>query len=215
VNVLIDKLPQILSGFVTTLQLLGASALIATILGVVLGAFRVSPVPALRWFGTAYVTIFRNTPLVVVFIIFVVALPELGVQSSFFTRAVIALSLYAAAFVCEAVRSGVNAVQAGQAEAARSLGMTFGQTLGLVVLPQAIRTVIPPLASIYIALAKNTAVAEAFGVTEATYQLDNLVRDFPAALWYLFFGIALGYVIIVFVISGIAQFFERRWAVSR
>ncbi len=214
-NVLIDKLPQILAAFGTTLQLLGASALIATILGVVLGAFRVSPVPALRWFGTAYVTIFRNTPLVVVFIIFVVALPELGVQSSFFMRAVIALSLYAAAFVCEAVRSGVNAVQAGQAEAARSLGMTFSQTLRLIVLPQAIRTVIPPLASIYIALAKNTAVAEAFGVTEATYQLDNLVRDFPGSLWFLFFGIAAGYVIIVFVISGIAQLLERRWAVSR
>ncbi|MBM7787000.1 amino acid ABC transporter permease [Tenggerimyces flavus] len=214
-NVLIDKLPQILAAFGTTLQLLGASALIATILGVVLGAFRVSPVPALRWFGTAYVTIFRNTPLVVVFIIFVVALPELGFQSSFFFRAVIALSLYAAAFVCEAVRSGVNAVQAGQAEAARSLGMTFSQTLRHVVLPQAIRTVIPPLASIYIALAKNTAVAEAFGVTEATYQLDNLVRDFPGSLWFLFFGIALGYVIIVFFISGIAGLLERRWAVSR
>jgi glutamate transport system permease protein len=215
VNVLIEKLPQILSGFGTTLALLGVSVLVATLIGVVLGAFRVSPVPALRWFGTAYVTIFRNTPLVVVFIIFVVALPELGFSSSFFTRAVIALSLYTAAFVCEAVRSGVNAVQTGQAEAARSLGMTFSQTLGLVVLPQAIRTVIPPLASIYIALAKNTAVAEAFGVTEATYQLDGLVRDFPSALWYLFFGIAAGYVIIVFCISGIAQLLERRWAVSR
>jgi glutamate transport system permease protein len=151
----------------------------------------------------------------VVFIIFVNALPELGFQLSFFARAVIALSLYTGAFVCEAVRSGVNAVQSGQAEAARSLGMTFGQTLNLVVLPQAIRTVIPPLASIFIALAKNTAVAEAFGVTEATYQLDGLVRDFPGALWWLFFGIALGYVIIVFFISAIAQFFERRWAVSR
>ena len=86
----------------------------------------------------------------------------------------------------------------GQAEASRSIGMSFDQTLRLIVLPQAIRSVIPPLASILIALTKNTAIAEAFGITEATYQLDSLVRDFPTALYPLFFGIAGGYVLIVF-----------------
>jgi glutamate transport system permease protein len=214
-DVLLDNLPQILGGFRDTLLLLGASAAGALLLGVALAAMRVSPVPVLRGAGTSYVNVFRNIPLVVLFLITTQGLPELGLGLSFFTLAVIALGTYTAAFICEAVRSGINAVDVGQAEAARSVGMTFDQTLRLVVLPQALRSVIPPLASIVIALTKNTAIAEAFGITEATYQLDSLVRDFPNALYPLFFGIAAGYVMIVFAISGAAQLLERRLVVLR
>jgi glutamate transport system permease protein len=215
VEVLLDNSGRILEGFRDTLFLLGASGLIAVVVGVVLAAMRVSPTPVLRGVGTSYVNVFRNIPLVVLFLITTQGLPELGTSISFFWLAVVALASYTAAFVCEAVRSGINAVDVGQSEAARSLGMTFGLTLRLVVLPQALRTVIPPLASILIALTKNTAIAEAFGVTEATYQLDSLVRDFPGALYALFFGIAFGYVVIVFAISGAAQLLERRLVVLR
>ncbi|HEX6446370.1 MAG TPA: amino acid ABC transporter permease [Streptosporangiales bacterium] len=214
-GVLADNLPRILGGFLDTLGLLGASGLIAFVLGTLLGAMRVAPVPVLRAIGTTYVNIFRNTPLVVLFVVFVAGLPFLGVHISFFARAVVTLSLYTAAFVCEAVRSGVNAVQVGQTEAARSIGCTFGQTLWLIVLPQAVRTVIPPLASIFIALAKNTAIAEAFGVLEGTYQFAFLVNRHASALWPLFFGTALGYILIVFVIAGIAALLERKLAVAR
>ncbi len=214
-NVLVDNLPRIIDGFVLTLQLLLASAVVATVLGTVLASMRVSPVPALRWFGTAYVNVFRNTPLVVLFILFSAGLPETGVRVSFFWRAVVALSVYTAAFVCEALRSGINAVGPGQAEAARAVGMTFGQTMTQVVLPQATRSVLPPLGSILIALTKNTAIAEAFGVTEATYQLDSLVRDNPGSLYALFFGISAGYIIIVLAISGVFQVLERRLEVLR
>ncbi len=214
-DVLIDNFPQIVGGFRDTLLLLGASALVAIGLGVPLAAMRVSPVPVLRLAGTSYVNVFRNIPLVVLFLITTQGLPQVGLGLSFFVLAVIALGTYTAAFVCEAVRSGINAVDVGQAEAARSVGMTFEQTLGLIVLPQAIRSVIPPLASILIALTKNTAIAEAFGITEATYQLDSLVRDFPTALYPLFFGIAAGYVVIVFAIAGAAQVLERRLVVLR
>jgi glutamate transport system permease protein len=214
-DALIDNLPRILGGFRDTLSLLGASAVIALALGVVLAAMRVSPVPVLRAVGTGYVTVFRNVPLVVLFLITTQGLPQVGLRLSFFVLAVLALGTYTAAFVCEAVRSGINAVDLGQAEAARSLGMTFGQMLREIVLPQAIRSVIPPLASILIALTKNTAIAEAFGVTEATYQLDSLVRDAPDALYALFLGIAAGYVIIVFAISGAARVLERRLVVVR
>jgi glutamate transport system permease protein len=214
-QVLLDNSGRILEGFRDTLLLLGASGLIAVVVGVVLAAMRVSPTPVLRGVGTSYVNVFRNIPLVVLFLITTQGLPELGTQISFFWLAVVALSSYTAAFICEAVRSGINAVDVGQAEAARSLGMTFGLTLRLVVLPQALRSVIPPIASILIALTKNTAIAEAFGVTEATYQLDSLVRDFPGALYALFFGIAFGYILIVFAISGAAQVLERRLVVLR
>lgn len=214
-SVLIDNLPRILRGFLLTLELLGASGAIALVLGVLLAGMRVAPVPVLRAVGTTYVNIFRNTPLVVLFIVFVAGLPFLGVHVSFFVRAVVTLSLYTAAFVCEAVRSGINAVQQGQADAARSIGFTFGQSLWQVVLPQAVRSVIPPLASIFIALTKNTAIAEAFGVTEAAYQLDFLVNRRADALWPLFFGIAAGYIVIVFILAGTSARLEKRWAVSR
>jgi glutamate transport system permease protein len=213
--VLIDHLPQILRGFRDTLYLLGASGVVALVVGVVLAAMRVAPVAILRAAGTSYVNVFRNIPLVVLFLITTQGLPEIGLGFSFFVLAVIALGTYTAAFVCEAIRSGINAVDVGQAEASRSIGMTFDQTLRLIVLPQAVRSVIPPLASILIALTKNTAIAEAFGITEATYQLDSLVRDFPTALYPLFFGIAGGYILIVFAISGAAQLLERRLVVLR
>ena len=215
-----DYLPELvdrlLDGFLVTLRLLGWSGLFAAVIGTVLAAMRVSPIAPLRAFGTSYVNVFRNTPLVVLFLIAVVALPAVGVlQGSFFWRAVAALSVYTAAFVCESLRSGINTVDPGQAEAARSIGMTFGKSLRIVVLPQAFRAVIPPLASVYIALAKNTSVAGAFGVTEATYQLSNLNRDFPDELYLSFLGIALGYIVIVAVISGTANRLERRVAVGR
>ena len=214
-DVLIDNLPTILRGFGLTLRLLAVSGLVALVLGVAVAAMRVAPVAAMRAVGTGYVTTIRNTPLVLMFLILTQGVPVLIQGLSFFTLAVLALGLYTAAFVAEAVRSGINAVNVGQAEAARAIGMGFGPTLRLIVLPQAVRSVIPPLASILIALTKNTAIAEAFGLTEATYQLDSLVRDFPTALYPLFFGIAFGYILIVAVIAVVARVLERRLVVLR
>jgi glutamate transport system permease protein len=215
VSVLLDQLDVILRGFWMTLRLTGLSGAIALVVGTVLAAMRVSPAPPLRWAATTYVDIVRNTPLTLVFVLMVFGLPELGFGFSFFVRAVISLSVYHSAFVSEALRSGINAVQPGQAEAARALGMTFGQTLSTIVLPQAFRTVIPPLGNLLIALTKNTAIAEAFGVVEATGTFDNLVRDYPGSFWALFLGIAAGYVLIVLVISAVLRRVERRVVVLR
>jgi glutamate transport system permease protein len=176
---------------------------------------RVAPAPPLRWAATTYVDIVRNTPLTLVFVLMVFGLPELGFRFSFFVRAVVSLSVYTSAFVCEVLRSGINAVQPGQAEAARALGMTFGQTMRTIVLPQAFRTVIPPLGNLLIALTKNTAIAEAFGVVEATGTFDNLVRDYPGSFWALFLGTAAGYVLIVWATSAVLRVVERRAVVLR
>lgn len=214
-SVLIDQFPVILQGFWMTIRLTAFAALVALVLGTVLAAMRVSPTPPLRWAATGYVEIVRNTPLTLVFILMVFGLPELGFRFSFFARAAISLTLYTAAFVCEVLRSGINAVQPGQAEAARALGMTFGQTMRTIVLPQAFRTVIPPLGNLLIALTKNTAIAEAFGVIEATGTFDNLVRDFPGSFWALFLGTAAGYVLIVWATSAALRLVERRAVVLR
>lgn len=214
-EILLDNLDVIVKGFRITLILFAGGAVVALVLGTFLAALRVSPVPPLRLAGATYVNVVRNTPLLLVFIIVVFALPELGIRLGFRNFAIMALGLYTAAFVTEALRSGVNAVQPGQAEAARAIGMTFTQTLRLIVMPQAFRSVIPPLGSILIAMLKNTSVAAGFGIVEATGSLRNLGRDFPQALYWLFSGIAVGYILLVLVLAGAFRLLERQLAVVR
>lgn len=214
-QVLIENYGTILRGFRETIALAAVSMAIAVVAGTALAAMRVSPIPPLRWMGTAYVTVFRNTPLLLLFVVFVFAIPKLGVNLSFFTRAVIAVSVYSAAFICEAVRSGINTVPVGQAEAARAVGMTFGQTMRHIVLPQAMRASIPPIGSLLIALLRNTSVAEAFGTKEATYALDTLGNRHASAILWLFAGIALGYILLSLLMASGFRLLERRLAIIR
>ncbi|MET8703922.1 amino acid ABC transporter permease [Kitasatospora sp. NPDC058032] len=201
-------------GFLGTLELFAVSAVLALVLGVLMASFRVSPVRPLRVFGTTWVTLLRNTPLTLLFFIVVLGLPRFDITLPFFTFAVLALGCYTSAFVCEAMRAGVNTVPVGQGEAARSLGMTFGQTMGLVVLPQAYRSVVAPIGSVMIALAKNTAIAGSFSVTEllGTYRTIN---ELGYSIVWTFVWIAVGYLIITLAISAVFNLLERRVAVSR
>jgi glutamate transport system permease protein len=225
-NAFFEQWDQVQAGFIKTLWIFVFSLVISTVLGTLLGSFRVSPITSLRAAGTSYVNIFRNTPLVLILVLGAFIVPTLGFNdlgfsfgvyrfNTFEVMAIIGLSAYTAAFVCEAIRSGVNSVSAGQAEAARSVGMSFGQSLTLVVLPQAFRVIVPPLASIYIALAKNTSVVAIVGVAEAAYVMKKLGNQFTSDIYVIFIGFALGYVIIVLTISGIAAVLERKLAVSR
>ncbi|MCX4689217.1 amino acid ABC transporter permease [Kitasatospora purpeofusca] len=201
-------------GFLGTLSLFLVSAVLALVLGVLIASFRVSPVKPLRVFGTTWVTLLRNTPLTLLFFIVVLGLPRFDITLPFFTFAVLALGCYTSAFVCEAMRSGVNTVPVGQGEAARSLGMTFGQTMGLVVLPQAYRSVVAPIGSVMIALAKNTAIAGSFSVTEllGTYRTIN---ELGYSIVWTFVWIAVGYLIITLAVSLVFNLLERRVAVAR
>jgi glutamate transport system permease protein len=214
VGVVLDNIDQFLDGFRTTLSLTLISATLAIAIGTVLAAFRVSPVPVLRGVGTAYVETLRNTPLTLVFFFSVFVLPQVDVRLSFFSFAVVALTVYHAAFFCEAVRSGINAVGAGQAEAARAIGLGFGQTLRIVVLPQAFRTVVPPLINVFIALTKNSSIAAAFGVTELTkvgQELSNRTGEPIAVL----LGVAFFYLIITIPSGQLSAVVERRVAFAR
>lgn len=213
---LIDNVDLILTGFWETVKLLLASGLLALVLGTIVGVARLSPVPVLRGAAIAYVTVFRNTPLVLLILITYYGLPEMGINFGFFWMISLAMGVYTASFVAEAIRSGVNGVALGQAEAARSIGMPFGMTMTQVILPQAFRLVVPPLASVFIALTKNTSLASGFGIAEATFRQGGLLRDFPGDRWFIFGGIALGYITIVEIISFGASRLERRWkAVTR
>ena len=157
-----------------------------------------------------------NTPLTLVFVFFVFILPGIGIILPLGTLpAVIALTVYTSAFVCEAVRSGINTVGIGQAEAARAIGLGSVGTLRLIVLPQALRTVVPPLISVLIALAKNTSVASGFAVVELTATGRGLARDYPADVIWMLLGVAAFYLLITIPAGYAASRIERRVVFSR
>ncbi|MFF8827717.1 amino acid ABC transporter permease [Streptomyces sp. NPDC015131] len=214
-NVLLDHFSEFRDGFIGTVSITAVSTAIALVLGVVIAGFRVSPVPPLRWFGTAWVTLLRNTPLTLLFLVTTFVVPEILFPGmSAFVLGSLALGFYTSSFICEAVRSGINTVPLGQAEAARSLGMTFSQTLRLIVLPQATRTVLPPLSSILIALTKNSAIAGAFSVTEL-FGWQKLMSEDGYDILPIFVWVSLAYLVVTFSISGVFRILERRLEVAR
>jgi glutamate transport system permease protein len=217
VDDLTSNFDLVLKAFWLTLQLLVLSGLASLVVGTVLAAMRVGPVAVFRTAATLYIAVVRNTPLLIMFIFVFIAAPTLGwfVGTPFLLKGVVALSIYTSAFVCEAVRSGINSVPLGQAEASRAIGMTFAQSMREVVLPQAFRAVVPPLASVYIALAKNTSVAAAFGLMEATGRMRFFTNNNADARMEIFLVFAVGYIIIVEVMSAGAITLERRWRVAR
>ncbi|MFI1868342.1 amino acid ABC transporter permease [Streptomyces jumonjinensis] len=213
-DVLTDNFSLYAEGFLGTVRLTFFSSLLALALGFLMAAFRVAPVASLRAIGTTWVTVLRNTPLTLLFFAVLLGLPRFGLVLPFAVFAVIALGCYTSAFICEALRSGINTVPTGQGEAARSLGMNFGQTLSFVVLPQAFRTVIPPIGSTLIALAKNSAIAGAFSVTELLGTYKTLSELGYNIIW-TFVWIAVGYLIITLSISALFNVLEKRYGVAR
>ncbi|MEU7067927.1 amino acid ABC transporter permease [Streptomyces sp. NPDC053429] len=201
-------------GFLGTLELTVYASLLALVLGFVMASFRVAPIGSLRVVGAVWVNVLRNTPLTLLFFAVLLGLPRFGLVLPFQLFAVLALGCYTSAFICEVLRSGINTVPKGQGEAARSLGLSFTQTLGAVVLPQAFRSVIPPIGSTLIALAKNSAIAGAFSVTEllGTYKTLN---ELGYSIIWTFVWIAVGYLIITLSISALFNVLEKRWGVAR
>jgi His/Glu/Gln/Arg/opine family amino acid ABC transporter permease subunit len=214
-DTLLNNLDLFVSGFQNTLVLFFFSAIFALILGIIVGAMRVSPVPVMRGVGTVYVNLIRNTPLTLIMFFFAFGYPKLGLgHASFTVLAIIALSIYTATYVAEVLRSGFNTVPVGQAEAARAIGLPFVQTMSLVIMPQAIRAVIPPMMSVFIALLKNTTVAAGFSVAEAgTIRANLSERGEPAIVVLLW--VAAVFVVLVGLLSLLQRYFERRWKVLR
>lgn len=225
-QVFTDYRDQILAAFAVTVELTALAGVGALILGTAVAAMRLSPVPVLRWAGTGYVHLVRNTPLTLILLFCSFGLAQtLGVtladsesptsiDDSNFRLAVLGLTVYTASFVCEAVRSGVNTVPLGQVEAARSLGLSFAQNLRIILLPQAFRVVIIPLGSVLIALAKNTTLASMIGVAEAALLMKTMIEN-TAALISVGAVFATGFVILTLPLGLLFSYLGRRWAVSR
>lgn len=216
-SALLDNADLLWQGFSTTLYLSVVAGITSLAWGTILAIFRVSPVGPLRSFSAAYVEIFRNTPLTLLFLFFLVAASQLlGVVVPIGRpMALIAMTLYTASFVAEVIRSGVNSVAIGQAEAARSVGMSFMQTLRLIILPQALRSVYPPLVSVYVAHIKNTSVAAGFATTELTAVFYRLANANPGDQLILFAGIATCYLVLTIPLGLFSQVLEKKGAIAR
>ncbi|GAA2232906.1 amino acid ABC transporter permease [Streptomyces indiaensis] len=214
--------PTLLGAFWVTVQLTVLSAVGSLIWGTLLAAMRVSPVPLMRGFGTAYVNVVRNIPLTVIIVftslglanIFGVTMGTEDLKDRAFRLAVLGLVAYTAAFVCEAIRSGINTVPVGQAEAARAIGLSFSQVLRLVVLPQAFRSVIGPLANVLIALTKNTTVAATIGVAEAALLMKEMIEN-EAQTLLIGAIFALGFVVLTLPTGLFLGWLSKRLAVKR
>ena len=191
-----------------TLLVFVFGGVIALVLGLLVGAMRVAPVPIARAVGTVYVNIVRNTPLTLVFFFFAFGYPALRLPNPGFTvLAIWALGVYTATYVAEVIRAGINTVPVGQAEAARAIGLTFTQVMTLVVMPQAFRSVVPPMMSVFIALLKNTTVAAGFSIAElaALRATINDAPDRPGNPMEVLLWVAVVFVILVMVMSTIQR----------
>ncbi len=213
---------DIFGAFWMNIRLTLWAALWSLILGTVLALFRISPIASLRWFGALYVNIFRNTPLTIIMVFGILGLyAQLQVVLSsdfdlnFFRIAVLSLSIYHAAFVCEALRSGVNTVPLGQAEAARAIGLSFLPAARLVIFPQAFRGAVVPLGNVLIALIKNSTVAVTASVAETSGLMKQMIEFRPDVILVIFMIFALGFVIIVIPVGLLTTWLSKKLAVSQ
>lgn len=217
---------DVLAAFRMTIYLTFFAAIGSLLIGTILAVMRVSPVGVLRGLGAFYVNVVRNTPLTLILlfcvlgVLYVLQVPLAPTDSPTSVRdnairwAIVGLSVYHAAFVCEALRSGVNTVDRGQAEAARAIGLTFAQSMREVIMPQAFRGAIAPLGSVLIALTKNTTVASVIGVAEASLLMKTIIENETASVT-VFLVFAIGFVILTLPVGVFFTSLSRRLAVKR
>jgi len=215
-EVLVRHFPEFRSGFLVTVQLVAVSFAIAIGVGLFVGALRVAPVRWVRWVGGLYVEFFRNIPLLVLLSIAFLGLRRAGIPIGPWVAATASLGLYTAAYVAETIRSGVFAVGKGQIDAGLALGFTYGRVLSQIVIPQAVRSVIPPLGSLIIAMIKNSAI---IGVS--LLALDDLLKTARAVgargfqYTEAFFWAAVGYLILTGLATFTIRALEKRYAIHR
>ena len=215
-EILTNNLPELTSGFLVTVQIVAISFVIAMVVGTLVAAFRIAPLKPLNWLGTIYVEIFRNIPLLVLLFISFAGFRRGGFPIQPLDATTGSLGLYTAAYVAEAIRSGVFAVGKGQIEAALSLGFTYRRTLSKIVLPQAVRTVIPPLGNLTIAMVKNSAIAGvALALAEDLLKTAREINSITFKTNETFFWAAVGYLLLTLTATVLVRYLEKRLVIRR
>jgi aspartate/glutamate/glutamine transport system permease protein len=215
-EVLVRHGPELRSGLFVTIRFVAASFLIAIVTGTLVAAFRVQPLKPLRALGVLYVEFFRNVPLLVLLFIAFAGLRRAGIEIGRFTAGAGSLGLYTGAYVAEAIRSGVFAVGSGQVDASLSLGLTYARTLRKVILPQAVRTVIPPLGNLLIAMIKNSAIiGVALSLADDLLKQARIINSRTFQTNEVFFWAAVGYLLLTVSATFAVRNLEKRLAVRR
>ncbi|MED1795571.1 amino acid ABC transporter permease [Brevibacillus nitrificans] len=213
-SILFDHWDMFLQGFGNTLKASLLALIGSFLLGTLMAVFRIAPIRPLNWVGTAYVEFIRNIPLILVVFVFFVGLPAIGIRLESFVAGTLGLTVYTAAFIAETIRAGILAVSKGQTEAARSSGLTYVQTMRYVVLPQAIKIVIPPMGNQFINLVKNSSVLGVIAGLDLMYFGDLISADtFVTFDVYIF--VAVFYLILTLPLSLLVGYLERRLARAR
>ena len=218
-----DRSYNVPAAFLVNLELTFWSAIFSAILGIILVVMRISPISSMRRVAAGYVELFKNMPLTIIMVFMVLGVfAQLKISFSdnfdtnFFWLAVVGLSLYTAAFVCESLRSGINTVPLGQAEAARAMGLNFMQSATLIIMPQALRGSVAPLGNTLIALLKNSTVAAAASVaTETSSLMSEMIEFRPDVIVQIFLIFAFGYVILIIPIGVLTTYLSNKLAVRR
>ena len=212
-SILINYYEMFLDGLKVTIIASVIALLASFVIGAIVAVMRITPFAILRWIGTAYVEFFRNIPLVVIAFFFFLGPPTIGIRFSGLVAGTIALSIYTSAFIAEAIRSGILSVAKGQMEAARSSGLTYIQAMRLIILPQAIKIVIPPIGNQFINLVKNSSILALIAGTDLMYQADLIsAKTFVVFDVYIF--VALFYLLLTIPLSLGVGYLEKRLAVS-
>ena len=207
------SIPLLAQGLVATVKISFLSIIFGTVAGFLLGLATFLPIPPLRWFVRGYVDFVRGTPLLIQVFLVYFALPVIGINLSEFWAGVAALTFNAAGFIADIVRAGISAIDRGQSEAAKSIGMTPGRVLVHILLPQIYRPVLPPLTNELITLVKGSSLLSVISVYELTRagQAIISVHFVPFEIYAL---IALYYYVLISVLAWCSRALERRLHVA-
>ncbi|MED5019999.1 amino acid ABC transporter permease [Paenibacillus chibensis] len=211
IRILFDHWDRFLEGFLHTIEASAIALIGSFILGTIIAVMRISPVKPLNWLGTAYVEFIRNIPLLLVVFFFFLGLPSLGIPLDGFTSGTLGLMVYTASFIAESIRAGIQAVPTGQTEAARATGLTYLQTMTSIVLPQAVKIVLPSISNQFINLVKNSSILAVVAGLDLMYYADLINADtfMPLTVYTL---VALFYLVLTLPLSMAVHAMERRFS---
>ncbi|KJE27953.1 amino acid ABC transporter permease [Geobacillus thermoleovorans] len=213
-SILVEHWDLYMQGFGHTIKASVLALIGSLAIGTVMAIFRIAPIRPLNWIGTAYVEFIRNIPLVLIVFVFFMGLPAVGIRFDSFTAGTLGLMVYTAAFIAEAIRSGIQAVPKGQMEAARSSGLTYLQAMRYVILPQAVKIVIPPLGNQFINLVKNSSVLGVIAGLDLMYYGD-LISSKTFVTFDVYIFVALFYLVLTIPLSLGVGYLERRLLKAR
>nr|WP_272509922.1 amino acid ABC transporter permease [Paenibacillus chitinolyticus] len=210
-SIIAENWDRYIEGFGNTVMVSLLSLVLSFLLGTLVAVLRISPFKTLRAISGVYVEFVRNIPLLLIIFFFYYGSSEFGLSLDGFTAGTIGLTIYTSAFIAEAIRAGILAVPAGQAEAARSSGLSYGQTMIHVVLPQAIKIVIPPLGNQFLNLIKNSSILGVIAGMDLMY-FGDLINSDTLDTFNVYIGVALFYLVLTIPLSLLVQYLERRMA---